>query len=591
MKSPFNSSDSTPPVFHAPNTPSAGGSGAHGKPRLQKQPRSKVILIGAGPGDPEFLTLRAYNRLQTADVVLHDALLTDSLLELIPAKAEKVYVGKRGGFKHASQAEINELLVQKAQGGKIVVRLKGGDPYIYGRGAEEAQYCLDHGLEVEVIPGLSSALSVPALAGIPVLHRELAGTVMILHGRLLPPSEEELSKVATLDESEPVSPKPIIIKTHKTPIKEKCPDTRKSVNWRAIAQAADTLVFLMFLDNSEAIQQGLLYGGRSPKQLVAGIRWGATAQQFTVTSTIENFVQDFQAASLGSPSVMVVGDVVQFAERLNFYEKRPLVGAQIVFTFRPQEKGLYRESLEELGATFRQIPVLDVPKLAQSPDQQRHLAQEMQHVTHFLITKPELAEVFETALERSGFNAEHLLRTTPIICPTPAVEKLVLECGLTAIRLPLPVNQAALEHALGRSLADVRLIVLEGADEWNDLTEELDALGVHQTTLPLKAFDVEGESLIKVENALQTRSGRTVLVWESEAAVRAVLNHFGSAARLALKPVIHLCLQPGCLETLQHNEMPFVAELRSLQAESVVQALDCFRPLNEFPADATSFPG
>lgn len=580
MNSPLYS---TPQLFYSPDAPSTPSASPHRDP---SGARGTVILIGAGPGDPELLTLRGYDRLQSADVVLHDALLTDSMLKMIPANAEKVYVGKRGGFKHASQSEINALLVEKAQGGRTVVRLKGGDPYIYGRGAEEAQHCLDHGLNVEVVPGLSSALSVPALAGIPVLHRELAGTVMILHGRLLPPviSAEELAALGP-------NPHPVLRKALKPLEKEKCPDTRKAVNWSAVCQASDTLVFLMFYDNREALQQGLLYGGRSPKEPVAGIRWGATPEQRTVISTVGAFVKDFETAELGSPSVMVVGEVVRFAEQLNFYEKRPLVGAHVVFTFRPLEKSPHQKALENLGAGFSQIAVMDVPRLAQTPDQVRHLQHEMAEVTHFLITKPDLAEVFEVALERTGFDAESLLCETPIICPTPAVEALVMECGLGAIRLPLPLEVESLEKALGLTLADCRLVVLEDANEWNDLTEDLEALGVHLTALPLHAYGVEQDSLVQLEAALQEGKAGTVLVWENEAAVRAVLDHFGVVSRTMLKSAIHLCLEPRCLETLQHNELPFVAELRSLEPESILQALKPFHPLGELPSDATSFPG
>ncbi len=567
-----------------------------------KQP-GKVILIGAGPGDPGLLTLRGLQRLQSADVVLHDALLTAEMLELIPLSAEKLYVGKRSGQKHLTQEQINALIVEKAQPGRVVVRLKGGDPYIYGRGGEEAEHALQHGLQVEVVPGVSSAFGVPALAGIPVLHRDLARSVLLLHGRLLPPqrADLEVEEKALSGQSAPPEEtrrRAIIIRHHHALAKETCPETRKPVDWKAICKAADTLVFLMFFDNRDAIQQGLIYGGRPLQQPVALISEGASIQQATFVSTVEHFVAECEGREVPSPSLLVVGEVVRFAERLNFYEQRPLLGTQIIFTTLAAERHALESAAAELGTLTHRLPLLNIPELAPSAPQRQRLVTELDAATHLLLMRAELAELAELALGRAKVDAEAFFRRTPILCPNRAVEKLVRRTGLQAVSLQTPLTPQSLRQQLDVPLDQARLVVLEHTDEWNELAEELEELGVRVWSIPLKGMQASPTAMEELERALDAANPkspahrlRSILIWENEATLRAALNHLGRTAEAFLKPAIHLCLDPACLETLQQRGLPFVSELRDLTEPSLLHALEPYQPLKGPLPEATMFPG
>ncbi|HEY7139091.1 MAG TPA: uroporphyrinogen-III C-methyltransferase [Methylomirabilota bacterium] len=252
-----------------------------------------VYLVGAGPGDPGLLTLRAARLLETAGVVVYDQLVGDAILDRLPAGAERIYAGKETGSHTMDQAAINAVLVDRARGGRTVVRLKGGDPFVFGRGGEEAEYLAEHGVPFEVVPGVTSAVGVPAYAGIPVTHRGVAASVAVVTGRAGPAGE--------------------------------APD----VDWARVA-GADTIVVLMGVANHEALARALLDGGRSPETPVAAIRWGTTAQQQVVTGTLATIGDRMRTAHLRSPATLVIGEVVGLRSRLSWAPRRPLFGRRVL---------------------------------------------------------------------------------------------------------------------------------------------------------------------------------------------------------------------------------------------------------------------
>ncbi len=244
------------------------------------EPRPGVVyLVGAGPGDPELLTRRGERLLRAADVVLYDHLASSELLQLTPHGCEHVDVSKRPEGPSTPQQWINEELVRHAREGRIVVRLKGGDPFIYGRGSEEAMACRAAGVPCEVVPGVTSAIAAPMAGGIPLLHRHLAGSVIVLHGRI----EGVGAHTACW----------------------------RHVDWPAVCAAADTIVMLMGVAAVEKLHEGLLSGGRPADQPVAAIEWATTPKQRVLISTIERMVDDFRSQELHAPAVIVVGEVVR----------------------------------------------------------------------------------------------------------------------------------------------------------------------------------------------------------------------------------------------------------------------------------------
>jgi len=291
---------------------------------MEETKKGKVYLVGAGPGDPGLLTIKGRECISRADVVIYDFLANPVFLEHARDGAELIYVGKQGGCHTASQEEINTLIVEHARQGRIVVRLKGGDPFIFGRGGEEAEELVDAGVDFEVVPGVTSAIAVPAYAGIPLTHRDHTATVAFITG-------------------------------HEDPKKEK-----SSIAWDKLATGAGTLVFLMGVGNLRAIADRLVEYGRSPGTPVAVIRRGTCPDQETVLGTLDTIAEVAEEAGIRPPAIIVVGEVAKLREKLEWFERRPLFGRRIVVTRAREQASGFLERLSLLGADCVQFPTIRV---------------------------------------------------------------------------------------------------------------------------------------------------------------------------------------------------------------------------------------
>jgi uroporphyrinogen III methyltransferase/synthase len=295
---------------------------------MTRRPAGTVYLVGAGPGDPGLLTLKGAECLGRADVVVYDRLVNPLLLELAAPSAQRVCVGKTPGEPAIGQDAINDLLVRKARSGKTVCRLKGGDPFVFGRGGEEALRLAREGIPFEVVPGVTSAIAAPAYAGIPVTHRGLASSVVFVTG-----SED------------PAKPK-------------------SSVDWAALAKGAETLVILMGAANLAPIADALISGGRDPQTPLAVVNWGTYPRQTVVEATLDEARRPDLAERVQPPVVVVVGKVAALRAQLRWFERRPLFGKRIVVTRpRAQAPALARR-LEELGAETLELPAIRVEPLS-----------------------------------------------------------------------------------------------------------------------------------------------------------------------------------------------------------------------------------
>ena len=248
--------------------------------------RGKVYLVGAGPGDPGLMTVKGLDCLRRADVVVYDRLVDESVLNEARPEAEKIYVGKTDRLHILEQDSINQLLLEKAREGKVVVRLKGGDPFVLGRGGEEAGVLTKHGIPFEVVPGVTSASAVPAYAGIPITHREVASSFAVITGH------------KASDRGEP------------------------RISWDKLATGADTLVILMGMRNLSKIVDELIKHGRSPSTPVAVITQGTTSRQQCLVGTLQDIVDKVGKENVQPPSVVVVGEVVQFRETLRWFDEQ-----------------------------------------------------------------------------------------------------------------------------------------------------------------------------------------------------------------------------------------------------------------------------
>jgi len=286
--------------------------------------RGKVYLVGAGPGDPALITVKGLECLRKADVVIYDRLIDDSLLEEASPDAEKIYVGKGRGCHAMEQKEINLLIVSKAREGKAVARLKGGDPFVLGRGGEEAEILTANHVPFELVPGISSAYAVPAYAGIPVTHRGLASSFTVITG-------------------------------HEDPEKGK-----SSISWDKLSTGSDTLVFLMGMANLAQIVKQLVQNGRSPSTTVAVISQGTSPKQRTIIGTLEDIVGKAKTENFEPPSVIVVGEVVGLREKLRWFDNLPLFGKRILVTRAEHQAKELSQLLLSRGAMPVGMPVIEI---------------------------------------------------------------------------------------------------------------------------------------------------------------------------------------------------------------------------------------
>jgi uroporphyrinogen III methyltransferase/synthase len=280
-----------------------------------------VILVGAGPGDPGLLTQKGAQALGQAEVVVYDRLVSPQILGLIPKSAKRINVGKNAGHHPVPQHEINQILLEEAQRGQRVVRLKGGDPFLFGRGGEELELLAAHNIPFEVVPGVTSALSVPAYAGIPVTHRDCASSLHIITGH---------AKTGA-------------------PL---------NINFDALVRAGGTLVFLMGVSALPAICQGLKAAGMKPDTPAAVVEQGTTPNQRKLVATLDTLSQNAQEAGISSPAILIFGQVVAYSEEFDWFDHLPLMGKKIIVT-RPADRiGTVSARLRKLGADVIEYPCI-----------------------------------------------------------------------------------------------------------------------------------------------------------------------------------------------------------------------------------------
>ena len=317
----------------------------------------KVYLVGAGPGDLGLVTLRAKECIEQADVIVYDHLANPEMLGWAREDAEIIYAGKEAAKHALKQDEINSLLVEKAREGKQVVRLKGGDPFVFGRGAEEAKAVVDAGIAFEIVPGITSAIAGPAYAGIPVTNRAQNSHVTFFTG-------------------------------HEDPAK-----TQSSIDYAALAKLGGTQVMLMGVERIEAIAQRMMEQGARKNLPVALVRWATTGRQETLVGTLENIAQRVVDLGFEAPAVAVFGDVVALGENLSWYEKRPLSGKRIVVTRTRKQASELSNRLRALGAEIVELPTIRI----EPPTDLREFAELVQdaHAYDWLVfTSPNGVEAF-----------------------------------------------------------------------------------------------------------------------------------------------------------------------------------------------------
>jgi uroporphyrinogen III methyltransferase / synthase len=440
-----------------------------------------VYLVGAGPGDPGLLTLRAAELIARADVILHDRLVPAEALAGARPDAELLYVGKQGGGRQVPQEETHRLLVEHARAGRTVVRLKGGDPFVFGRGGEEALVCLEAGIPFEVVPGITAGVAAPAYAGIPVTHRDLASGVAFVTG-------------------------------HEDPAKP-----GSALDWPALAAFPGTLVFYMGVAALPRIAEQLIAGGRAPDEPVAVVERGTLPGQRTLLATLSDVAERAAAEGVRAPAITLVGPVAALRERLAWLERRPLHGRTVAVTRARAQASALAARLRELGAAVVEAPAIRT----------RPLAVELPELGAYdlvCVTSPNGAHALFERLGGAGLDARALAGRT-VAAIGPGTARALEEHGIRADLVPARAVAEGLVDALAGT--DVRRALLVRGREGRDvLPEALRARGAHVDVLAL--YETVAEPLD--EATARAAAAADYVTFTSASTVRFFLEAAGAPA-------------------------------------------------------------
>ena len=435
---------------------------------LAKRKPGKVYLVGAGPGDPTLITVKGLGILSRAEVVVYDHLASKRLLKHVPATAKRIYAGKKGNVHHAfTQAEINQMLVDYAKSGKMVVRLKGGDPFIFGRGGEEIEELVEAGVAFEVVPGVTSATAAATYAGIPITHRNFTSSVAFITG-------------------------------HEDPTKG---DSRLA--WDKISTGIGTLVFYMGIKNLPSIAKNLIKNGRDPKSSVAVIRWASTPEQRTVVGNLENIAAIVKEADIKPPALVVVGEVVKLRDTINWFEKKPLFGKRILVTRTRTQASELVMLLEDNGADCLEGSTIALVE----PDSWSEIDQALADIGSYdwlLFTSINAISFFFKRLREKGMDARDLKGPQIAVVGTATAE-ILHDYGIKADLLPKEFTGEGLAEALlEQGVKGNKILIPRALKAREILPEKLQEGGAEVTVAPVYQ-NVRPDDYAMVRNALEEK--------------------------------------------------------------------------------------
>ena len=411
--------------------------------------QGKAYLVGAGPGDPGLITVRGREILKKAEVLIYDYLAGERLLNFVPKDAELIYAGKRGGIKHThTQDEINEMLVDRVKAGKQVVRLKGGDPFIFGRGGEELEELVKAGLSYEAVPGVTSASAAATFAGVPITHRNCTASVAFVTG-------------------------------HEKPGKDK-----SNIDWSKLSTAVGTIVFYMGIKNLPTITKNLMANGRDPETPVAVVRWASMPYQRSVVGTLATIADIVKSEGIKPPALTIVGDVVNYRDTINWYEVRPLFGKKIVVTRTREQASELVSLLEENGAYCLERATISI----HDPDSWQEVDEAITDLSSFdwlLFTSINGIHYFFKRLHAKGVDSRQLAN-----CQVGAVGRVTAEClleyGINADLVPQNFTGDGLADELEKGdLNNKKVLIPRALIGRKNLEDRLNAAGCNVVIAPV----------------------------------------------------------------------------------------------------------
>jgi uroporphyrinogen III methyltransferase/synthase len=501
--------------------------------------QGKVFLVGAGPGDPKLITIRGMEALRKADVIVYDRLASPRLLTHRKPEAELIFVGKLPDKHMMKQEEINQLLVDLALQGKIVTRLKGGDPSVFGRVGEEAELLADNGITFEIIPGITSAIAVPAYAGIPVTHRDFTSSVAIVTG-------------------------------HEYPNK-----TYSKLDWENLAKATGTMIFLMGVANLEQISRELIRCGKPPEMPVALVRWGTWTEQATLTGTLEDISEKVKQANFESPAVIIVGEVVKLREKLAWLEKKPLFGRRVLVTRARSQASELVDLIDEMGGEPVEFPVIRLqapsrPEAIQALNEAMELGR-LQNYDWAVFTSVNGVEYFFHKLRELGRDIRSLSKAR-IAAVGPKTAEALQARGLVAELLPAKFQGEGLLETIEPQLKAGQKVLLPTADIAREyLPKRLAELGLDVTQVDVYENVLEvkdGEGIVEM---LRNHAIHIVTFTSSSTVTNLIeaLRQLGVDNPVSMLQGMEIaCIGPKTADTLQTLGLPitYMAEEATIAA-------------------------
>lgn len=426
----------------------------------------KVYLIGAGPGDPGLFTLKGKEVLEKADVVVYDYLANDALLQYARPEAEFIYAGKKGGDHTLPQEDINQLIIRKAKEGNVVARLKGGDPYMFGRGGEEGEELVEAGVPFEVVPGVTSAIAGPAYAGIPLTHRDHASSVCFATG-------------------------------HEDPTKPE-----SSHNWEALAKGTSTLVFFMGMKNLPYIVEKLMTAGMSGETPAALVHWGTTTRHRSLRASLEDLPKAAEEQGFTAPSLIVIGSVTTLREKLNWYEEKPLLGKTIVVTRARQQASQSACLMAEAGAEVMQFPTISINPLDDYSETRKEIAK-LSEYDWVVFTSVNGVKYFWEQMEDMGKDSR-ALGTCLISAVGPATAEELHKKGIVPDFIPERyVAEEIAQGLLDRGMKGKKLLLPRAKVARDVLPDALKEAGAEVKILPVYETKPSSEGKEKVLEAME----------------------------------------------------------------------------------------
>jgi uroporphyrinogen III methyltransferase/synthase len=496
-----------------------------------------VSLVGAGPGDPDLLTLAGRDRLERADVVVYDRLIDPSLLEYAPAGAERVYAGKAASHKALTQDEINALLIDRGRATRVV-RLKGGDPFVFGRGGEEALALAAAGVPFEVVPGVTSAVAAPAYAGVPVTHRGLASSFAVVTGHE--------------DEDKPES----------------------MVDWRALATAVDTIVVLMGSAALAKVAQALTAGGRDAATPAVSIEWGSTTQQRSVAAPLTEIAAAVRDAGLGSPLLTVIGRVAELRDHLSWFESRPLFGKRVLVTRTRRQASALSDLLRREGAVPVELPALEMVSVA-SDEQLEAVAAKLEAHRYdwCLFTSTNAVDFVFEYLDRTGRDAR-VCAGCKLAALGSATAASLAAHGLLADLTAGEFTSAGLLEALPLDIGGARVLLPRAEGGSEELYGGLKVRGANVDELVL--YESAVPSTADPETLQSVRDGRIdAVTFASSSSVRNLKTLLG-ADFARLKESTVACIGPVTAKTARDEGLDVAIEPSTHTIPALVEALKAY---------------